>query len=165
MVSPVCQISNSILNLSNILKVYLMAQRVKGGTWWLEEFTQWSLGQKPETPYKERRSTATLKRLLWIWIILSFSSNKDEEIKAGHISSSNRSGYWRVMSSCNRLITQKSRQWPVARGIWFVSHFFAPCASQKTHRHARIARKMRAVELASRCSMWRHCCVSPTDYG
>ena len=33
----------------------------------------------------------------------------------------------------------------MAQGIWFVSHFFARCASQKTHEHARIARVSRAI--------------------
>ena len=41
----------------------------------------------------------------------------------------------------------------VARGIWFVSHFFAHWASQKTHWHARNACQMCAI-LACLCVSW-----------
>ena len=38
-----------------------------------------------------------------------------------------------------------SKQADQAVAWWFVSHFFASCASPKTHRHARIARVSRAI--------------------
>ena len=39
----------------------------------------------------------------------------------------------------------------MARGIWFVSHFFARCASQKTHGHARIARVSTKSDTSGHC--------------
>ena len=44
----------------------------------------------------------------------------------------------------------QSRQWPE---VYDLCHFFACCASQKTHGHARIARETHAI-LAYPCVFW-----------
>ena len=48
--------------------------------------------------------------------------------------------FWALVPDWPRDVSPELLSKAVSWGIWFVSHFFAPCANKKKHWHSRIAR-------------------------